>query len=396
MKRSTDRLITTHPGRLPNPSVGDETIAARNSGDRARFDALVKQGALEMFAKQRSVGVDVMSDGEFWKARDARYYDERVTGITSRPLREGETVSTVQQQRERQSAEFGTMWRIWEQVGNAPLPGVVNSRGDVRYVMSGEVKAKEPVEFKKDIEVIKGALAEGGYVPDDYYFPVLGPGWLDHFVWNEFYKTEEEYCYALATVVKNDFKAVIDAGFDLQIDDPGLNDRYGMIDPEPSIEEYRRQEQIRIEATNWALEGIPEERVRYHTCWGSWHTPHTTDIPFEHTVDLMLQIKAIAYSIEAADIRHEWDYQVFEDGRARLPDGKIYIPGVVAHKTTTVETPEIVARRLIQYAKLFGKENIIAGVDCGIGGRAYPDIGWAKLKVLSEGAALASKTLWAK
>jgi 5-methyltetrahydropteroyltriglutamate--homocysteine methyltransferase len=260
--------------------------------------------------------------------------------------------------------------------------------------MSGEVKAKPVDEFAKDIAVIKDALAAGGYTAEDYFFPVLGPGWLDHFVWNEFYKTEEEYCFALAEIVKNDFKAVIDAGFDLQIDDPGLNDRWGMTDPNLTIEEYRKQEQMRIDATNYALQGIPEERVRYHTCWGSWHTPHTTDIPFEHTVDLMLQVKCIAYSIEAADIRHEWDYKVFEDGRAKLPEGKMYIPGVVAHKTTTIETPEYVADRIIRYANLFGRENVIAGVDCGVGGRCYPDIGWAKLKALSDGAALASKTLW--
>src|SRR5262249_1222482 len=148
VKRSTDRIITTHPGRLPDPAVRDEVMAARASGDRATFDRLVKQGGLEMFAKQRSAGVDIMSDGEVWKARDARYYDQRVTGISSRPLREGETASTVQQQRERSMPEFAEMWRIWEQVGNAPRPGVVNPRQDVRYVMSGEVTAKEPTEFK--------------------------------------------------------------------------------------------------------------------------------------------------------------------------------------------------------------------------------------------------------
>ena len=210
--------------------------------------------------------------------------------------------------------------------------------------MIGEVKGLPADPIKHDIEMIKGAMQEAGVSADDYFYPVLGPGWLDHFVWNQHYKTEEEYCYALAEIVKNDFKAVVDAGFILQIDDPGLCDRYGMIDPDPGYEEYRRQENMRIEATNWALQGIPEDRVRYHTCWGSWHTPHTTDIPFAQVIDLMLKVNAGAYSIEAADVQHELDYKVWQNHK--LADGKIFIPGVIAHKTTTIEPPELVADRL--------------------------------------------------
>src|SRR5581483_10980616 len=188
----------------------------------------------------------------------------RATGIESRPLKPGEPVSTVFTQRERAMPEFAEMWSIWDQVGNAPRPGIVNPPQTERYFMAGEVKGKPVDEFARDIGVIKAARAEAGLSSEDYFFPVLGPGWLDHFVWNEFYKTEEEYCYALAEIVRNDMHAVIDAGFDLQIDDPGLNDRWGMTDPSLTIEEYRKQEQMRIEATNWCLKGIPEDRVRYH------------------------------------------------------------------------------------------------------------------------------------
>jgi 5-methyltetrahydropteroyltriglutamate--homocysteine methyltransferase len=166
-----------------------------------------------------------------------------------------------------------------------------------------------------------------------------------------------------------------------------------MMDPPISIEEYRKRVGLRVEATNWALEGIAEENVRYHTCWGSWHTPHTTDIPFEHTIDILLRVKAGAYSVEAADVRHELDWKLW-DGKYKLPESKVYIPGVIAHKTTTIEPPELVAERIVRYAKLMGRENVIAGVDCGVGGRCYPDIGWAKLKSLAEGAALATKMLW--
>jgi 5-methyltetrahydropteroyltriglutamate--homocysteine methyltransferase len=394
MRRSTDRIITTHPGRLPDPPNRDAVMAARAAGDQETFDRLVREGVAPILQKQQSLGVDVMSDGEFWKARDAKYYNTRVSGIEAVPLQPGEPVSTVATHRERSMPEFAEMWSLWDQVGNAPRPGIVNPRPTEKYVMTGPVKAKDAAPIKHEIELIKSILQDNGVAMDQFFYPVLGPGWLDHFVWDGYYNNEEEYCQALAEIVKADFHAVIDASFDLQVDDPGLNDRWGMINPAVSIDEYRRQEAIRIEATNWALQGIPEDRVRYHTCWGSWHTPHVTDIPFEHTVDLMLRVNAVAYSIEAADVRHEYDYKVFESGKARLPDGKIYIPGVVAHKTTTIEPVELVADRIVRYANLFGRENVIACVDCGVGGRAYPDIGWAKLGVLAEGAALATKMLW--
>jgi 5-methyltetrahydropteroyltriglutamate--homocysteine methyltransferase len=394
MRRSTDRILTTHPGRLPDPPNRDAVMAARAAGDQATFDALVREGATQIIQKQRSLGVDVMSDGEFWKARDFIYYSTRVSGIEALPLKPGEPVSTVITQRERSMPEFADVWSMWDQVGNAPRPGVVNPRPTEKYVMTGPVQAKDPAPIRHEVELIKSILQANNVATEEYFYPVLGPGWLDHFVWNEYYRSEEEYCQALAEITRADFHAVIDAGFDLQIDDPGLNDRWGMINPAVSIQEYRRQEALRVEATNWALEGIPENRVRYHTCWGSWHTPHVTDIPFEHTVDLMLRINAIAYSIEAADVRHEYDYKVFESGKARLPDGKIYIPGVIAHKTTTIEPADLVADRIVRYAKLFGRENVIAGVDCGVGGRCYPGIGWAKLGALTEGAALATKMLW--
>ena len=174
--------------------------------------------------------------------------------------------------------------------------------------------------------------------------------------------------------------------------DPGLADKFGMFYPPITIDEFRKHADLRIAATNWALRNIPAERVRYHTCWGSWHTPHTTDIPFRHIVDLMLKVKAQAYSVEAADVRHELDYRVWED--VKFPDGKIYIPGVIAHKTTTIEPPELVAHRIVRYANIMGRENVIAGTDCGYGNRVYPDIAWAKMQAMAAGAALATQQLW--
>jgi 5-methyltetrahydropteroyltriglutamate--homocysteine methyltransferase len=396
MKRSNDRILTTHPGRLPDPPVRDEVMRARSAGDRPKFNELLKAGAIDMFERQRAAGIDLVSDGEFWKARDQQYYSSRATGIEALPLKPGEWPSTLGTQRERLGPEFKEFYAAYDRLGNTPRPGVeatpIGGPPGLKSVMTAEVKALPAGPILEDIAVIKDALRAANVDAEDYFYPVLGPGWLDHFVWNQYYKTEEEYCFALAEIVKNDFKAVVDAGFILQIDDPGLCDRYGMIEPDPGYEEYRRTEAMRVEATNYALEGIPEDRVRYHTCWGSWHTPHTTDIPFKYVIDLMLRINAQAYSIEAADVRHELDYEVWKDHK--LPDGKIFIPGVIAHKTATIETPELVAHRLVQWAGMFGRENVIAGVDCGVGGRCYPEVGWAKLRALSDGAALASKQLW--
>jgi 5-methyltetrahydropteroyltriglutamate--homocysteine methyltransferase len=260
MKRSDHRILTTHPGRLPNPDDQEEVLRARSSGDEKRLDALMKTGIAEMVSRQKDAGIDIMSDGEFWKGRDLRFYASRAEGIEARPLKAGEVTTTVGLQREREG-EFADFWAVYDQMGNTPRPGAVNQPawmvGD-KYVISGPVKGRGPAAINHEIEVVKAGIAAAGANVEDFFFPVLGPGWLDHFVWDEYYNDEEKYCYALAEIVKADFKAVVDAGFVLQIDDPGLCDRWGMINPAVSIEEYRRQEAIRIEATNWALEGIPE------------------------------------------------------------------------------------------------------------------------------------------
>jgi 5-methyltetrahydropteroyltriglutamate--homocysteine methyltransferase len=397
MKRSTDRILTTHPGRLPNPDNQGEIVRARDSGDQQKFDELVKNSIADMVRRQKQIGIDIMSDGEFWKARDQKYFASRASGIETRPARPGEAVSVLVSQRERRMPEFKAFWEIHDRVGNTPMPGVeVRGPGlqTERSAISGPLTPLPPDAVKHEIEVVNAGIAAAGESVDDFFFPVLGPGWLGHFVLNDYYKTDEEYAHALATFFKNDYRAVVDAGFILQIDDPALCSRWGMTDPEPSFEDYRRFAQVRIEALNWALEGIPEDRVRYHTCWGSWHTPHTTDVPFEQIIDIMLMVNAGAYSIEAADVRHELDWKVWE--QHKLPEGKVFIPGVIAHKTTTIEPPELVAERIIRYANLMGRENVIAGLDCGVGGRCYPDIGWAKLKALVDGAALASKQLWGR
>src|SRR6266567_3083818 len=396
MKRSSDRILTTHPGRLPNPDDQSEVVEARNGGDQGRLDELLRADIAGIVRKQKQLGIDNMSDGEFWKFRDQTYYASRASGIETRPIKPGEPATILIHQEERRLPEFKAFWEIYDRMGNIPMPGQeILGLGLQRLhsAITSPLAPLPPDAVKHDIEVVKAGIVAAGETVDNFFFPVLGPGWLGHFVWNEYYKTDEEYAYAMASFFKNDYKAVVDAGFVLQIDDPGLCDSWKMMDPPMSLEQYRTRVGLRIEATNWALEGIPEDRVRYHTCWGSWHTPHTTDIPLEHVIDIMLRVNAGAYSIEAADVRHELDWKLW-DGKYKLPDGKIFIPGVIAHKTTTIEPPELVAERIVRWANLMGRENIIAGLDCGVGGRCYPDIGWAKLKALADGAALASKQLW--
>jgi 5-methyltetrahydropteroyltriglutamate--homocysteine methyltransferase len=393
MLRSTDRILTTHPGRLPNPSNFAEVQATRKTHDTQKLSELARPGIVEMINRQKQIGIDIMSDGEFWKGRDQHFYDSRVTGIKEVPLKEGDAPSLTWLLSERHSPEFKAFFEIYDRVGNTPRPGQDNPPATTRWAIVDEVKAVNPgAAMKEEIAIVEAGIAAAGEKKENFFFPVLGPGWLDHFVFDHYYNDEEKYVYALALLAKHDFKAVADAGFVLQIDDPGLVDTWPMLSPEPTVEEYRKRIELRMEATNWALEGIPPEQVRFHTCWGSWHTPHVTDLPFKYTFDIMLKHNAKYFSVEAADVQHVLDYKVWEENK--LPDGAVYIPGVIAHKTSTVEPPELVADMIVRYAKLMGRENIIAGVDCGVGNRCYPDIAWAKLKALSEGAALASKELW--
>ena len=262
--------------------------------------------------------------------------------------------------------------------------------GSERMICNAPITYKGQAEVQKDIELFKKSLQ--GVQTEEQFMCVLAPGWIEHSLYNEYYKTDEEFLFAIADAMRDEYKAIVDAGFLLQLDDPGLPDTYDMIVPAPSIEDYRKFAELRVEAQNHALRGIAPDRVRYHICWGSWHGPHTHDLPLRHVADLMLRINAEAYSVEAGNPRHEHEWKVWRD--VKLPEGKILIPGVVSHASNVVEHPELVADRIVQYASLVGKENVMAGTDCGMGGRVHMEIGWAKLKALVEGAELASKQLW--
>jgi 5-methyltetrahydropteroyltriglutamate--homocysteine methyltransferase len=380
VKRSTDRILTTHTGRLDPPLDFREQTRAIQRGEPADLDAYnarLRQEIADIVKRQHETGIDVLSDGELGKVNSYVYYSKRLSGLKVRPVEPGEPPGMWERTGER--IEFAD---FYESLGFRTARERMFFDGPISYVGHEEVQ--------KDIDMMKSALE--GVPAEETFMCVLAPGWLEHWMYNEYYKSDEEYLFAIADAMKDEYKAIVDAGFILQLDDPGLPDTYDMIVPTPSIEDYRRFAEIRVDALNHALKGLPEDRIRYHICWGSWHGPHTHDLPLKHVVDLMLRVTAEAYSVEAANPRHEHEWKVWRD--TKLPDGKILIPGVVSHASNVVEHPELVADRIIQYASLVGKENVLASTDCGMGGRTHPQIGWAKLQALVEGAQLATEELW--
>ena len=384
MKHSTERMLTTHAGRLDGPPDYREMMMGMMSGQGVDLEALkprIRSAIADVLRKQAEAGIDIVSDGELGKAGfGIGYYGRRLSGLSTRKLKPGESAFMTLQTGERM--EFADFY--------AQLPFMAPTAE--RAIVSGPIAFTGDAEVAADLETFRAALAESGTKPVETFMCVLAPGWLEHFFLNEYYATDEEYIFALAEAMRPEYKAIVDAGFVLQIDDPALPDTFDMIVPNPSIAEYRKFAEVRVEALNQALRGLPEDRVRYHICWGSWHGPHTHDLPLEHVVDLMLKITAGAYSLEAANPRHEHEWKIWRD--VKLPEGKILIPGVVTHHTNVVEHPELVADRIVRYAELVGRENVVAGTDCGMGFRVHPQIAWAKLKALAEGARLASDQLF--
>jgi 5-methyltetrahydropteroyltriglutamate--homocysteine methyltransferase len=392
MKRSSDRIRTTHAGRLPVPA-GCEDMPMRLFRGEKVDPATVAKGLDEVVSRQLDAGIDCIGDGEFWKARGFSYYSRHFTGIETRELKPGEPASTRVFTRERD--EFAQFYKdldatgtIFHVPGEKPLPPE-----RVRAIATGPIKPKGNEALAQEIEAFKAAVARAGRAVDETFFCVLAPGWLDHFIYNEYYKTDEEYVFALAEALRAEYLAVVDAGFILQVDDPGLPDWWDMIKPAMSVEDYvGKFAKVRIDACNHALKGIPEDRVRYHLCWGSWHGPHTHDLPFKDIIGLMLQINAQCYSFEAGNVRHEHEWRLWQD--IKLPDGKMVLPGVVSHATNLIEHAELIAERIMRFAQCVGRENVIAGTDCGLGGRVHAEIAWAKLAALADGARLATKRLW--
>jgi len=382
MKRSTDRILTTHAGRLEGPPEFTKltgTVRERREADPEAIEARLREAIVYVLEKQAEAGIDVVSNGELGRyGYGLSYYGRRLSGLSSRKVKEGEPAWMAQRTGER--LEFAEFYQDLGWTG--PTERIICT-GPITYIGEEEVR--------KEVETYRAALEEANIQYEEAFMSAFAPGWLEHFFYNEFYERDEEFVFALAEAMRHEYRAIVDAGFILQIDDPALPDTYDMFVPPPDIDEYRKFAEFRIDALNHALDGIPEDRVRYHICWGSWHGPHTHDLPLRHIVDLLLRVKVGAYSVEAANPRHEHEWKVWVD--TKLPDGKILIPGVISHATNVVEHPELVADRIVRFAELVGRENVIAGTDCGLGLRVHPQIAWAKLEALSAGAALASRQL---
>ena len=394
MQKSTTRIRTSHVGRLPPPKGWEDMLARLANAEviDGEIASHVVPAIAETVKKQVEIGIDCINDGEFWTARSLAHYAAHFTGLEARPVKLGEPPTTRHSTRERDEfrdfyADMDKLGTLFFVPGEKPMPPMTE-----RVIARGPVKSRGPQAINREIDAFRAAIDRSGSKVEEAFIAVLAPGWLDHFIFNEYYNTDEEFLFALAEAVREEYRAVVSAGFVLQIDDPGLPDWWDMIKPEPTVEEYRKFAKLRIEAVNHALVGIPEEKVRYHLCGGSWHGPHTHDLPLKHIVDLVLAVKAQTYSFEAGNVRHEHEWRAWQ--AVKVPPGKILMPGVVSHATNLVEHPQLVADRILRYTAIVGRENVIAGTDCGPGGRVHSELAWAKLRALVEGAQLASKNLW--
>jgi 5-methyltetrahydropteroyltriglutamate--homocysteine methyltransferase len=385
MRRSTDRILVSHAGTLPRPADLQELFVAGASA-QSDFEKKLPAAVADVVRKQASIGIDIVNDGEFSKRGGfSQYVRDRLSGLEQREYREGVS-PRPRDVTGRDKRDFpGTFAAGLGWFNRAPGTQVVNQpifcTRPLQYVGQANVAA--------DIANLKAA-AEGLDV--EPYLPAIAPGTIEHWLWNEHYPSDEAFLFAIADAMHEEYQAITDAGVLLQIDDPDLPDGWQMF-PEMSVADYRKYAELRVAAINRGLEGIPRERVRLHICWGSGHGPHKNDIPLRDIIDIVLQVRAGCFSIEAANPRHDHEWRVWEE--VKLPEGASYMPGVVGHASDVVEHPRLVADRLVRAAKLVSKENVIAGTDCGLGSRVgHPEIAWAKLEAMVEGARIASQELW--
>ena len=398
MRRSTDRILSTHVGSLVRtPEIVADMLAAERgeAPDDRTIGEHLREGVADVVRRQIEAGVDVISDGEYGKRGWTQYVADRLEGLDLQELGPGEGPQAQGSDRQR-FADFYATYNRLEQTIWMPTEGQTPARqGRSGWACTGPIRYKGQPAIQRDIENFKAAL-DGAEV-EEAFMPVVAPCSVETSRPNRYYPTSEEFLFAVADALKEEYRAIVDAGFLLQVDDAWLPMKHSMMAPGSTLEDYRRWAQVRVDALNAALDGIPEDRVRYHICWGSQNVPHMQDVPLRDVVGLVMSVHAGAYCIEAANPRHEHEWQVWED--VRLPDGKVLIPGVVTHSTNIVEHPELVAWRLENFARLVGRENLMAGTDCGFSQnwnliRVHPSVQWAKLEALAEGARIASERLW--
>jgi 5-methyltetrahydropteroyltriglutamate--homocysteine methyltransferase len=389
MKRSTSRILTTHVGSLIRPPALQEFLRAKQSGKP--YDALAYQKCLtdcvaEVVRQQAQAGIDVVSDGEFGKSISwAQYALTRLSGFERRPIKT-EAANPFKRGADRtRFAEFYAELDAKEAVATT-----------MEAICTGPISYSGQGELQRDIDNFKAALKT--VQVEEAFLPVAAPASVIPDRKNEYYKSDEELQVAIAAAMRTEYKTIIDAGFLVQLDDARSAVTYDRMVPPASFADYKRWLEQQIEIMNHAIEGLPADRIRYHVCWGSWPGPHVSDVPLKDIVDVILKAKVGAFVIEGANPRHEHEWQVWKS--AKLGPGQMLIPGVISHATNVVEHPELVAERIVRLAKIVGRENVIAGTDCGFAQgpfyrRVHPSIMWAKLEALAAGARLASKELWA-
>ena len=388
MKRSTDRILTTHVGSLIRPPMLREFLAAKEAGkpfDEAAYAKCLKECVAEVVRKQAGIGLDVVSDGEFGKAISwAQYALFRLGGFERRPFAGGNPFT-----------------RGVDRTRFADFYAELDARDKVETVMDSVAVAPityaGTAELKQDIDNFKDALR--GVDVAEGFLPVAAPPSVIPDRKNEYYKSDDDLQQAIAEAMRVEYKTIVDAGLLVQLDDARAAVSYDRMVPPKTLEDYRAWLARQVEMINHAIKGLPRDKIRYHVCWGSWPGPHSSDVPFKDIADLVLKVRAGGYSIELANPRHEHEWRLWE--HLKLPADTVLIPGVISHATNIVEHPELVAERIVRLARLVGRENVIASTDCGFAqvtyfARVHPQIMWAKLEALVEGARLASKELWGR
>jgi 5-methyltetrahydropteroyltriglutamate--homocysteine methyltransferase len=387
MKRSTDRILTTHVGSLIRPQPLQQFLRAKQAGDpfdQRAYERCLAQSVADVVRRQAEAGIDTISDGEFGKSFSwSQYVLERLSGFERRPLKPDANPFTRGADRERFSEFY------------AELDAREGISTTTDSVCVGPIAYTGPPALQRDIANLKAALKDVDV--EEAFLPVAAPASVIPDRKNEYYGTDDECLLAIAEAMRSEYRTIVDAGFLLQLDDARAAVTYDRMVPPASLQEYRKWVARHVEVLNHAIAGLPPERMRYHVCWGSWPGPHTTDVPLRDIVDLILSVRVGAYVIEGANPRHAHEWKVWQE--VRLPDQKVLVPGVISHATNVVEHPELVCERITRLARIVGRENIIAGTDCGFAQgpfhrRVHPSIMWAKLETLVQGARLATNELW--
>ena len=386
MSDASHRILTTHVGSLPRPEKLVEFMRKRMQSvpvDDDGFERCLASSIDAVVRRQIAIGIDIVSDGEFGKVSWARYVLDRLSGIESRPAKRAPL-----QHRSVDRARFPDYYAEYDREQQASGPNRT-------WVVTGAVRYTGHALLRGDIERLKSALHHTNAV--DAFLPVVAPGSIIPDGEDEYYGSDEKAIFAIADAMHEEYRAIVDAGFVVQVDDAWLTGMYDRMVPPASLDDYLKWASLRVEALNHALQGLPQARTRYHICWGSWSGPHTSDVPLKDIIDLVTKVRVGGYSFEAANVRHEHEHRVW--CAAKIPDHVVLLPGVVSHATNVVEHPELVAERLLRFTDIVGRERVIASTDCGFAqgafySRVHPTIVWAKLAALVEGARLASRLLW--